>query len=93
MAEEHVGEFRMINFMEGVHTWPNGVQYEGQYRDGTRHGFSKLMLENGEVFTGEHKFGKRDGHGIHIIPNKRSRMWGHIKMARKTGRNLDRVRW
>ena len=45
------------------------------------------MLENGEVFTGEHKFGKRDGYGIHIIPNK-SKYVGTYKDGKKNGREI-----
>ena len=48
----------------------------------------KLMLENGEVFTGEHKFGKRDGHGIHIIPNKNKIRWDFYKDGKRHGEGI-----
>ena len=58
----------MISFMEKECIFgPDGSQYEGQYRDGKRHGSGKLMLENGEIFIGEHKFGKRDGRNPYLF--------------------------
>ena len=46
------------------------------------------MLGNGEIFTGEHKFGKRDGHGIHIVPNKESKYVGFYKEGREDGEGI-----
>lgn len=45
---------------------PSGEErYEGDVRDGLRHGLGKLLCGDGSlVYTGEWKAGKRDGHGV-----------------------------
>ena len=38
-GEKHIGEFQNDTFHgEGVHTWPSGAEYKGQYKGGKRHG-------------------------------------------------------
>ncbi len=48
----------------GVTMTNNGVYYEGQFKEGQRHGVGIITWANGERYIGEFKNGKREGDTI-----------------------------
>ena len=46
-------------------TWPDGSVYEGDSKDGRRHGKGTNTYADGEVFVGEYKDGKKNGKGTY----------------------------
>ena len=87
-GEKHVGSSKMISFMEKVRTPGLTESYEGEYRNGKRHGDGELTFANGEKYTGEHKFGKRDGQGTHVIPNG-IKYVGTYRDGKRNGEGVD----
>jgi hypothetical protein len=49
---------------EKIHTYPNGYKYDGNFKDGFKHGKGILIsADNNEKYTGEWVYGFRDGEG------------------------------
>ena len=49
--------------------YPNGDQYEGQFKDGERHGFGILTSQNGDKYEGKWEEGAKSGYGREYIAN------------------------
>jgi hypothetical protein len=47
----------------GQCTWPDGIHYEGEWRDGLPHGEGTQVFANGETYAGEWQRGIRHGFG------------------------------
>uniref|UniRef100_A0A8C5UHB5 MORN repeat-containing protein 3 n=1 Tax=Malurus cyaneus samueli TaxID=2593467 RepID=A0A8C5UHB5_9PASS len=48
----------------------NGDQYTGEWLDNLKHGKGTQIWKNtGAIYSGDWKFGKRDGHGSYSIPD------------------------
>ena len=45
-------------------------EYEGEVKEGKRHGLGKMIQNNGAVVYGEFKDGKLNGHGIMTFGNE-----------------------
>ena len=55
----------------GRHLWRNGFGenvYDGEYRDGKRHGFGVYRWSNQDRYEGEWDSGKRQGSGVYYWP-------------------------
>jgi len=39
----------------GVQIWPNGIRYDGYWKEGKNHGYGRLINFNGDVYIGEWK--------------------------------------
>ena len=57
----------------GVHNWPNGTVYRGDFKDGSRNGFGVMKWVNGTVYIGEWFNGSRHGKGL--IKSKSGRIY------------------
>ena len=53
----------------GTYMWFNSEIYDGQWMGGMKHGLGMWRGQKGDSFTGEWKFGKADGYGVHIWVN------------------------
>jgi len=47
----------------GIYKWPNGNQYEGEFKNDFRDGYGKMTWRNGEIYTGYWKKGLQHGEG------------------------------
>ena len=47
----------------GTHTFPPGIKYVGEFKDGLPNGQGTLTFANGDKYVGEWKDGKRNGQG------------------------------
>jgi hypothetical protein len=49
-----------------IETWADGGRYEGEYRDGEKHGRGTFIWANGNRYEGEFRDDKFHGHGTSI---------------------------
>ena len=49
-------------------TYPDGVKYVGEYKDGKENGQGTETLPNVDKYVGEFKDGERNGQGTHTFP-------------------------
>ncbi|MBF0172229.1 MAG: tetratricopeptide repeat protein [Magnetococcales bacterium] len=47
----------------GIYQWSSGDRYQGQFKDGQRHGRGQYIHRDGSVYTGEYFMGQRQGQG------------------------------
>ena len=52
-------------------TLPDRQKYEGEWKDGKRHGQGTFTFPDGRKYVGEWKDGKRDGQGTHTLTDGR----------------------
>lgn len=55
---------------QGTKNFEDGVHYEGDFKDGMRHGHGVQTWPDGARYEGEFKNDKREGHGLFIWPSK-----------------------
>lgn len=52
-----------------THVYPNGDVYEGEMKDGLRHGYGKMTYAGGDIYIGDYRKDKRHGHGRYQFAN------------------------
>ena len=52
-----------------IMTYNDDGKYEGEFRDGKRHGKGVVIYPNGDKYDGEWEAGKKSGKGVVIYPN------------------------
>ena len=82
----HNQNVQMNNFVpkDGFHAvaFPNGNQYQGEWREGTFEGKGSLRLVNGSVYQGEFHKGKFHGEGTFYFPDGTFYMGGWAEGVR-----------
>lgn len=53
----------------GKYKWPDGGEYEGEYRNNIKEGIGRFKWSNGKIFEGPFRNGKPHGVGKLIISN------------------------
>ena len=71
--------------------WPNKCQYEGLFRNGVFHGKGKLTGEDGAVYAGDWKDGKRHGSGTSTSGDRLREYKGHWQNDVKHGRGAQQL--
>lgn len=67
----YTGELKDGGIPEGRGEWtrPDGAKYEGDFMDGSFHGYGELFYPNGHVYKGDFYEGFRHGWGSYIKPD------------------------
>jgi hypothetical protein len=67
----YVGEINQENKAEGygIAIWESGHRYEGQWKDGLKHGTGIYFFKNGEKYEGEYIKNQRSGKGKYYFVN------------------------
>ena len=71
-----------------VMTFENGDRYDGEFRDGKRHGHGVWTSANGHRYDGEYRDGKRHGHGVYTWPHGAARYQGEYRDGKRHGRGV-----
>ena len=48
----------------GLMVWPDGSQYEGEWKDNERHGEGSHLTSNGAIYQGRFVHGVKEGPGV-----------------------------
>eukprot|EP00435_Cladocopium_sp_Y103_P054131 s614_g17.t1 len=67
--------------------FPDGSRYEGQWKDGLKHGKGRFIYPDGDVYDGEWQDGKAHGHGTYT--SKQSKYVGDWQSDLKHGQAWD----
>lgn len=54
----------------GIYSWADGRQYEGEYRKDKKHGYGVYTWPDGRKYEGNWKNGKQDGEGKYFSKGK-----------------------
>ena len=67
-----------------------GNKYEGQFKNGVRHGKGTMIYKNGYKYEGEWVNGLREGHGKYFIdnPDKKDTFEGEFKKGKAEGKGV-----
>jgi len=68
----------------GVHVWPDGKIYKGEYYKGKKHGYGVYTWANGREYSGSWKNGLQDGVGelrLHQKGEPRRGIWKEGKFV------------
>ena len=85
-----LGQFYEGSFIEGK---PSGFgkhltpteEYIGEFLEGKKHGVGKLIRNDGTIFSGKFKLGKKNGFGIEKQPDQVSCFFGVFDGGARTG--------
>lgn len=67
--------------------FPDGSRYEGQWKDGLKHGKGRFIYPDGDVYDGEWQDGKAHGHGTYT--SKQSKYVGDWQSDLKHGQAVE----
>ena len=73
-----VGELEDASPKKGRIIFPDGIQYEGEFRDWNPNGCGEQIFPDGEKYIGDFKDGKYNGLGTYYLKNGHT-MWGKWK--------------
>lgn len=59
----------VLRNQSGLHRFPNGDVYEGEFLDGRMHGYGRYRWSNGSKYEGEYQRGERHGRGKMTWPD------------------------
>jgi hypothetical protein len=54
---------------KGVYTWPDGMTYDGEWKDGDMHGKGVRTWPDGQTYDGEWKADAKHGKGVYTWPD------------------------
>ena len=70
----YAGDFMMGKFdgrgiLEFTADKYQGDHYQGEFKNGLKHGFGMYFFSNGDKYVGEYQYGKREGKGTYAFSN------------------------
>ena len=66
------GKFEGRGILEFTAEKYQGDHYQGEFKNGMKHGFGIYFFANGEKYAGQYLFGKRHGKGTYSYPDGRA---------------------
>jgi hypothetical protein len=70
------GKFEGRGILEFTAEKYQGDHYQGEFKNGMKHGFGIYFFANGEKYAGQYLFGKRHGKGTYSYPDGRAALTG-----------------
>lgn len=93
----YAGDFMMGKFdgrgiLEFTADKYQGDHYQGEFKNGLKHGFGMYFFSNGDKYVGEYQYGKREGKGTYTFSNGKPALtgiWANNALVNKTTNSLD----
>jgi hypothetical protein len=93
----YAGDFMMGKFdgrgiLEFTADKYQGDHYQGEFKNGLKHGFGMYFFSNGDKYVGEYQFGKRDGKGTYSFSNGKPALtgiWSNNAIVTKTSNSQN----
>ena len=88
----YAGDFMMGKFdgrgiLEFTADKYQGDHYQGEFKNGLKHGFGMYFFSNGDKYVGEYQYGKREGKGTYSFTNGKPALtgiWSNNALVTKT---------
>ena len=71
-----IGKFDGRGILEFTADRYQGDHYQGEFKNGLKHGFGMYFFANGDKYVGEYQFGKREGKGTYTFSNGKPALTG-----------------
>ena len=71
-----IGKFDGRGILEFTADRYQGDHYQGEFKNGLKHGFGMYFFANGDKYVGEYQFGKREGKGTYSFSNGKPAVTG-----------------
>lgn len=71
-----IGKFEGRGILEFTADRYQGDHYQGEFKNGLKHGFGIYFFANGDKYVGEYQYGKRDGKGTYTFSNGKPALTG-----------------
>ena len=71
-----IGKFEGRGILEFTADRYQGDHYQGEFKNGLKHGFGMYFFANGDKYVGEYQFGKREGKGTYTFSNGKPALTG-----------------
>ena len=81
-----IGKFEGRGILEFTADRYQGDHYQGEFKNGLKHGFGMYFFANGDKYVGEYQFGKREGKGTYTFSNGKpplSGIWSNNVLVTK----------
>jgi len=88
----YAGDFMMGKFdgrgiLEFTADKYQGDHYQGEFKNGLKHGFGMYFFSNGDKYVGEYQYGKREGKGTYSFTDGKPALtgiWSNNALVNKT---------
>jgi hypothetical protein len=87
-----IGKFEGRGILEFTADRYQGDHYQGEFKNGLKHGFGMYFFANGDKYVGEYQFGKREGKGTYTFSNGKpalSGIWANNVLVTKMSNAQD----
>ena len=87
-----IGKFEGRGILEFTADRYQGDHYQGEFKNGLKHGFGMYFFANGDKYVGEYQFGKREGKGTYSFSNGKpalSGVWSNNALVTKMTNSPD----
>ena len=71
-----IGKFEGRGILEFTADRYQGDHYQGEFKNGLKHGFGIYFFANGDKYVGEYQYGKREGKGTYTFSNGKPALTG-----------------
>jgi hypothetical protein len=71
-----IGKFEGRGVLEFTADKFQGDYYQGEFKNGLKHGFGTYFFSNGDKFVGNYQYGKREGKGTYSFSNGKQSLVG-----------------
>ena len=95
----YAGDFMMGKFdgrgiLEFTADKYQGDHYQGEFKNGLKHGFGMYFFSNGDKYVGEYQYGKREGKGTYAFSNGNPSLtgiWSNNALVTKTANSQNAI--
>ena len=95
----YAGDFMMGKFdgrgiLEFTADKYQGDHYQGEFKNGLKHGFGMYFFSNGDKYVGEYQYGKREGKGTYAFSNGNPALtgiWSNNALVTKTANSQNAI--